>query len=84
MGVYGPHTQVKRLFKALIFLTCKQNIIVYSQMRFQLYQSHRLTAIGTQSGKKSINWVSVGNLETSSDLKIKVADLKCFTDLEYM
>ena len=26
MGVYGPHTQVKRLFKALIVLTCKQNI----------------------------------------------------------
>ena len=29
MGVYGPHTQVKRLFKALIFLTCKQNIIIF-------------------------------------------------------
>ena len=52
MGVYGPHTQVKLLFKALIFLTCEQNIIIYSQMRFQLYQSHRLTAIGLQSGKK--------------------------------
>ena len=24
-SVFGPHTQVKRLFKALIFLTCKQN-----------------------------------------------------------
>ena len=64
MDVYGPHTQVKRLFKALIFLACKQNIIIYSQMRFQLYQSHCLTAIGLQSAKKSINWVSVGNLET--------------------
>ena len=64
MGVYGPHTQVKHLFKALIFLTRKQNIIIHSQMRFQLYQSHRLTALGLQSGKKSINWVSVGNLET--------------------
>ena len=64
MGVYGPYTQVKRLFKALIFLTCKQNIIIYSQMRFKLYQSHRLIAIGLQKGKKSINWVSVGNLET--------------------
>ena len=31
--VYGPHTQVKRLFKALVFLTCKQNISIYSQMR---------------------------------------------------
>ena len=64
MGVYGLHTQVKHLFKALIFLTCKQNIIIYSQMRFQLYQSHRLIAIGLQCVKKSINWVSVGNLET--------------------
>ena len=64
MGVYGPHTQVKRLFRALVFLTCKKNIIIYFQMRFQLYQSHHLTAIGLQSGKKSINWVSVGNLET--------------------
>ena len=64
MGVYGPHTQVKRLFKALIFLTCKQNIIIYSQMRFQLCQSHCLTAIGHQSDKKCINWVSMGNLET--------------------
>ena len=64
MGVYGPHTQVKRLFKALIFLICKENIIIYSHMRFQLYQSHGLTVIGLQSGKKSINWVSVGNLET--------------------
>ena len=64
MGIYGPQTQVKHLLKALIFLTCKQNLIIYSQMRFQLYQSHRLTAIGLQSAKKSINWVSVGNLET--------------------
>ena len=63
MDVYGPHRQIKHLFKALIFLTCKKNIIIYSQMRFQLYQSHRLTAIGLQTGKKSINWVSVGNLE---------------------
>ena len=64
MGVYGPHTQVKSLFKALIFLTCKQNIIIYSHMRFQLYQSHGLTTIGLQSGKKSIKWVSAANLET--------------------
>ena len=64
MGVYGPHTQVKHLFKALVFLTCKKNIIIYSQMRFCQYQSHHLTAIGLQSGKKSINLVSVRNLET--------------------
>ena len=36
VGVYGPHTQVKYLFKALIFLTCKKNILIYSQMTFQL------------------------------------------------
>ena len=48
VGVYGPHTQVKRV----IFLTCKQNIIVYSQMKFQLYQSHCLTAIGLQKWQK--------------------------------
>ena len=41
MGVYGPHTKVKCLLKALIFGTCKKNI-TYSQMRFQLYQSHSL------------------------------------------
>ena len=64
MGVYGPYPQVKRLFKALLFLTCKQNIIIYSQMRFQLCQFHRLTAIGLQSDKQSLNWVSVGILET--------------------
>ena len=64
MGVYGRHTQVKRQFKALVFLTCKKNIIIYSQMRFQLYLSHCLTAIDLQSCKNSINWVSVGNLES--------------------
>ena len=63
MGVYGPYTQGKHLFKALIFLICKQNIIIYSQMRFQLYQSHHIIATGFQSGKKSKNWVSVGILE---------------------
>ena len=41
MGVYGPHTQVKCLLKAFIFGTCKKNIIIYSQMGFQLYQSNR-------------------------------------------
>ena len=64
MGVYGPYPQVKHLFKALIFLTCKQNIIMYSYMRFQLCQFNRLTATALQRGKKSINWVSVGILET--------------------
>ena len=44
--------------KALIFGTCKKNIIIYSQMMPQLYQSYSLTAVGFNSGKKSINWVS--------------------------
>ena len=56
--------QVKCLFKALIFGTCKKNILIYSHMRFQLYQSHSRIAIGLKSGKKSINWISVGILET--------------------
>ena len=63
MGVYGPHTQIKWLLKALIFHTCKKNILIYSQMRFLLYQSHSLTATGLKSGRKSINWVSVAILE---------------------
>ena len=53
MGVKGPHTQVKCLLEALIFGTCKKNIIMYSQMRFQLYQSHSLTVTGLKIGKKS-------------------------------
>ena len=46
MGVYGPHTQFKCLLEAMIFGTCKKNIIMYSQMRFQPYQSHSLTVTG--------------------------------------
>ena len=49
---------------------------MYSQMRFQLSQSHTLTAKGLKSGKKSINWVSLGILETLRDLKIKATDFK--------
>ena len=64
MGVYGPHTQVKCLHKAIIFGTCKNNIIIYSQMGFQLYHSHSLTVTGLKNGKKSKYWVSVGLLET--------------------
>ena len=73
MGVYGPYPQVKHLFKALIFLTCKQNIIMYSQMRFQLFKFHRLTAIGLQSGKKSINLVSLRHFrDFKMTLKLKL------------
>ena len=46
VSAYGPHTQVKCLLKALIFGTCKKNIIIYSQIKFQLYQPHSLTATG--------------------------------------
>ena len=53
VGVNGPHTQFKCLLEALIFGTCKKNIIMYSQMRFQLYQSHSLTVMGLKTGKKS-------------------------------
>ena len=45
VGIYGPQTQVKYLFKALIFGICKKNILIYSWIRFQLYQSDSLTAI---------------------------------------
>ena len=65
MNVYGPCTQVKCLLKALIFGTCKKNIIIFFQMGFQLYQSHSLTVTELKSGKKSKYWVSGGLLETS-------------------
>ena len=66
----GPHTQVRCLFKAFISGTFNKNVLIYSQMRFQLHQSHSLTAIGLKSGKKSIKWVSVGILGTSMKLQI--------------
>ena len=46
------------------FLAHKKYILIYSQMRFQLYQVHIMTVIGLKSGKKSINWGSVGIQET--------------------
>ena len=64
-SVYGPHTQVKCLLKALIFSTCEKDIIMHSQMGFQLNQSHSLTVTGLKGGKKSKYWVSVGLLEIS-------------------
>ena len=65
VSVYGPHTQVKCLLKALIFGTCRKDIIMHSQMGFQLHQSHSLTVTGLKGGKKSKYWVSVGLLEIS-------------------
>ena len=50
-SVYGPHTQVKCLLKALIFGTCEKDIIMHSQMGFQLNQSHSLTVTGLKGGK---------------------------------
>ena len=52
VGVYGPHTQVKCLLKALIFGTCRKDIIMHSQMGFQLHQSHSVTVTGLKGGKK--------------------------------
>ena len=41
-----------------------KNILIYSHTRFQLYQSHSMTALVLKSAKMSVNWVSVGILET--------------------
>ena len=65
VSVYGPHTQVKCLLKALIFGTCRKDIIMHSQIGFQLHQSHSLTVTELKGGKKSKYWVSVGLLEIS-------------------
>ena len=56
---------LKPLFLAHVKRIYINILLIYSQMKFQLYQSHSLTAIGLKSGKKSIKWVSVGSLETS-------------------
>ena len=82
MDVYGPHTQVICLLKAFIFSTCKKNIIMYSQMGFQLYQSNSLRVTGLKSGKKSKYWVS-GPFRPQCDLQIEASDLKSFTIKDY-
>ena len=46
--------------------TYKKNILIYSQMIFHLDERHSLKATVFESGKKSINWVSVGNFDTLS------------------
>ena len=68
MGVYGPHTQFKCLLEAMIFGTCKKNIIMYSQMRFQPYQSHSLTVTGLKGGKKSKYWVVGAHIRKHIDI----------------
>ena len=65
VGIYGPHTQVKCLVKALIFGTYKNNILISSQIGFELYQSHSLTVTGFKSSKNSKYWVFGSLLETS-------------------
>ena len=46
--------------------TYKKNILIYSQMIFHLDERHSLKATVLEDGKKSINWVSVGNFEILS------------------
>ena len=62
--IHGPHIHVKCLLISLGFWHMQKMNILYSQMRFQLYRAHIMSVIGLKSGKKSINWVSVGVLET--------------------
>ena len=57
----------KCLLKALIFGTYKNNILISSQIRFELYQSHSLTVTGLKSSKKSKYWVFMG---PSRDLNV--------------
>ena len=58
--IHGSDIHVKCLLKALVFGTWKKNILIYSQMSFQLYQVHIITVIGLKSSKRSINWGFVG------------------------
>ena len=44
----------------------RKNILIYSQMIFHLDERHSLKATVLEGGKKSINWVSVGNFEILS------------------
>ena len=60
---WASHTCYMSTYKPWFLAHTKMNIL-YSQMRFQLYQAHIMSVIGLKSDKKSINWVSVGILET--------------------
>ena len=59
----------------MIFHLCKNNILIFSQMRLQLYQSHSFTAKGLKSGQKSINWFSLAIIEISRFLSYRVHKL---------
>ena len=52
--------------KGLNFGVHTRKTLIYSQMIFHLDERHCLKATVLEGGKKSINWVSVGNFETSS------------------
>ena len=54
------------LIGGLVTRNPPKNILIYSQMIFHLDERHCLKATVLEGGKKSINWVSVGNFETSS------------------
>ena len=54
VSVYGPHTHVKGLLKGLIVGTCRMNTIIYSQVKFQLYQTHILIITWLKSFEMSM------------------------------
>ena len=45
-------------------------------MRFQIYQSYSLKALGPMSGKNSINWISVGTEILKVTLKLRLQTSK--------
>ena len=52
--------------KGLNFGVHTRKTLIYSQMIFHLDERHSLKATVLEDGKKSINWVSVGNIEILS------------------
>ena len=53
-------------------------------MIFHSDERHSLKATVLEDGKKSINWVSVGNFEILSRLTGKPTAFKFFTDKDYI
>ena len=53
-------------YRRKFWSTYKKNISIYSQIIFHLDERHSLKATVLENGKKSTNWVSVGNFETLS------------------
>ena len=54
------------LISGLVTRNPPKNILIYSQMIFHLDERHSLKATVLEDGKKSKNWVSVGNFEILS------------------